>query len=95
VVDVQLAVAKPELRERAVRMVAEVNDQHGSEWAAISEVAGGDAGSVERLDDLTRHVANLLERVGLHGQRPGLGNVAAMKSPTGHSADVLRNDGDL
>lgn len=51
------------LRERAVQMVAEVNDQHGSEWAAISEVAGGDAGSVERLDDLTRHVANLLEHL--------------------------------
>jgi transposase len=29
----------PELRERAVRMVAEIGDQHGSEWAAISEVA--------------------------------------------------------
>jgi transposase len=29
----------PELRERAVRMVAEVSDEHGSEWAAISEVA--------------------------------------------------------
>jgi transposase len=29
----------PELRERAVRMVVEVSDQHDSEWAAISEVA--------------------------------------------------------
>jgi transposase len=29
----------PELRERAVRMVAEISDQHDSEWAAISEVA--------------------------------------------------------
>src|SRR6202035_2852043 len=29
----------PELRERAVRMVAEISDQHNSEWAAISEVA--------------------------------------------------------
>jgi transposase len=29
----------PELRERAVRMVAEISDQHKSEWAAISEVA--------------------------------------------------------
>jgi len=28
-----------ELRERAVRMVAEVSDQHDSKWAAISEVA--------------------------------------------------------
>jgi hypothetical protein len=29
----------PELRERAVRMVAGISDEHGSEWAAISEVA--------------------------------------------------------
>ena len=29
----------PELRERAVRMVAEISDQHDSEWAAVSEVA--------------------------------------------------------
>jgi transposase len=29
----------PELRERAVRMVAEVSDQHESEWAAMGEVA--------------------------------------------------------
>src|SRR6185312_3171515 len=29
----------PELRERAVRMVAEISDEHGSEWAALSEVA--------------------------------------------------------
>src|SRR5258707_10406686 len=29
----------PELRERAVRMVAEISDQHESEWAAIGEVA--------------------------------------------------------
>ncbi len=28
-----------ELRERAVRMVAEVRDQYGSEWAAIESVA--------------------------------------------------------
>ena len=29
----------PELRERAVRMVAEISNQHDSEWSAISEVA--------------------------------------------------------
>jgi len=29
----------PELREWAVRMVAEISAQHDSEWAAISEVA--------------------------------------------------------
>jgi transposase len=30
----------PELRERTVRMVAEISDQDKSEWAAITEVAG-------------------------------------------------------
>ena len=29
----------PELRERAVRMVAEISDPHDSKWPAISEVA--------------------------------------------------------
>lgn len=29
----------PELRERAVRMVVEISEQHSSEWAAINEVA--------------------------------------------------------
>ena len=29
----------PELRERAVRMVAEVRGDHNSEWAAIGAVA--------------------------------------------------------
>jgi transposase len=29
----------PELRERAVRMVAAISDQHASEWAAMGEVA--------------------------------------------------------
>jgi transposase len=29
----------PELRERAVRIVAEISDHHDSEWGAISEVA--------------------------------------------------------
>ncbi len=28
-----------ELKERAVRMVTEVRDDHGSEWAAMSKVA--------------------------------------------------------
>jgi transposase len=30
----------PELRERAVRMVAEVRGDHESEWAAMTQVAG-------------------------------------------------------
>ncbi len=29
----------PELKERAVRMVAEIRDQHESEWAAIHQVS--------------------------------------------------------
>ena len=29
----------PELRERAVRMVTEIAGDHGSEWAAMGEVA--------------------------------------------------------
>lgn len=29
----------PELRQRAVRMVAEVREQHASEWAAMTAVA--------------------------------------------------------
>jgi transposase len=29
----------PELKERAVRMVAEIRDQHGSEWAAVHQVS--------------------------------------------------------
>jgi transposase len=29
----------PELRERAVRMVAEIRDQHESEWAAMNQVS--------------------------------------------------------
>ncbi len=29
----------PELRERAVRMVAEIRADHGSEWAAMTKVA--------------------------------------------------------
>ena len=29
----------PELKERAVRMVAEIRDQHDSEWAAINKVS--------------------------------------------------------
>ena len=30
----------PELRERAVRMVAEIRGEHESEWAAMRAVAG-------------------------------------------------------
>ena len=41
----------PELRERAVRMVAEVTPDHGSPWAAMDAVAeklGGGSGETVR-----------------------------------------------
>jgi acetyl-CoA C-acetyltransferase len=47
-----------ELRERAVRMVAEVSDQHDSEWAAISEADRRDVDHLARGDGtvaLTSH----------------------------------------
>ena len=48
----------PELRERAVRMVAEISGQHDSEWAAISEVARllgvGTAETVRKWVSLSR-----------------------------------------
>ena len=35
----------PELRERAVRMVAEIRDQHESEWAAMQRGVASCSGS--------------------------------------------------
>jgi transposase-like protein len=49
----------PELRERAVRMVAEISDQHDSEWAAISEVA--------RLLGVGTAETWILDQLRLHG----------------------------
>ena len=39
----------PELRERAVRMVAEVSGQHETEWAAMRAVAGCSGGCTETV----------------------------------------------
>ncbi|MET7770953.1 transposase [Nocardia sp. NPDC005366] len=56
----------PELRERAVRMVAEVRSQHPSEWAAIASVASKlGIGSTETLRNWIRK-----DQVDA-GQRPG------------------------
>ena len=54
-----------ELRERAVRMVAEVRDQHGSEWAAIGAVA-------ELLGVGTAETVRLGRRVSIHRLRSRL-----------------------
>lgn len=57
----------PELRERAVRMVAEVRSQHPSEWAAIASVASKlGIGSAETLRNWIRK-----DQVDA-GQRPGV-----------------------
>ena len=57
----------PELRERAVRMVAEVKDDYPSEWAAITAVASKlGIGSTETLRKWVRRA----EVDG--GDRPGI-----------------------
>ncbi|WP_433655198.1 IS3 family transposase [Nocardia sp. CA-128927] len=62
----------PELRERAVRMVAEVRDEYNSEWAAIESVAGKlGIGSAETLRNWIRK-----GQVDT-GQRPGVTTEAA------------------
>ena len=56
----------PEVRERAVRLVFEHEDQHDSQWAAIRSVAGKIGCSAETL----RHWGRQVERD--TGRRPGL-----------------------
>ncbi len=57
----------PELRERAVRMVAEVQHEHSSEWAAIESVAGKlGIGTAETLHNWIRKSQTDT------GQRPGV-----------------------
>lgn len=61
-----------ELRERAVRMVAEVRSDHGSEWAAMENVARLlGVGSTETI----RHWVRRAEVDG--GHRPGVPSDAA------------------
>jgi transposase len=56
----------PEVRERAIRMVLEHQDDHGSQWAAISSIAGKIGCSPETLRKWVRQG----ERD--HGTRAGL-----------------------
>jgi transposase len=56
----------PEVRERAVRMVLEHQEQHDSQWAAIVSIAEKIGCSAETL----RHWVRRAERD--QGRRPGL-----------------------
>ena len=56
----------PEVRERAVRMVMEHQDEHDSQWAAIVSIAEKIGCSAETL----RHWVRQAERD--RGRRPGL-----------------------
>ena len=56
----------PEVRERAVRMVREHQDEHDSQWAAIVSIAEKIGCSTETL----RHWVRQAERDA--GRRPGL-----------------------
>jgi transposase len=56
----------PEVRERAIRMVLEHQDDHGSQWAAISSIAEKIGCSAETLRNWVRQA----ERD--RGARPGL-----------------------
>jgi transposase len=56
----------PEVRDRAVRMVLEHQNEHDSQWAAITSIAGKIGCSAETLRNWVRQT----ERD--HGQRAGL-----------------------
>jgi transposase len=63
----------PEVRERAIRMAAEARGAHGSEWAAISSVAGKLGMTAETLRSWIRQ-AQIDE-----GQRAGISSEEAQR----------------
>ena len=82
----------PELRERAVRMVAEIRDQHASEWAAMSEVARLlGIGTAETVRKWVRQVEVDA------GQRPGATSdeSAELKRLRRENAELKRANGIL
>lgn len=63
----------PEVRERAVRMVFEQRDQHGSQWAAIESIAAKIGCSAQTLSNwVRRHERD-------NGQRDGFTTAEAIR----------------
>jgi len=69
-----------EVRERAVRMVAEQRSEHGSQWSAIQSIAGKIGCTAEALRRWVRQA----ERD--HGERVHLGCINSPKSRGGSYA---------
>lgn len=77
----------PELRERAVRMVTEVQHEHAGEWAAIESVASKlGIGSAQTLHNWIRKAQTDA------GQRPGVTSemAAEMGKPRAECREVQR-----
>ena len=76
----------PEVRERAVRMVVEHQDEYESQWAAITSIAGKIGCSTETLRNWVRQA----ERDA--GQRLGLtsGDVAELRELRREVAELRR-----
>jgi transposase len=76
----------PELRERAVRMVAEVRASYSSEWAAIEAVAAKlGVGTAETLRSWVRHEVDAGRRVGVSSE-----DHAEIKRLKGEVAELRR-----